>query len=419
MPGIASDRASGINTAPIALVGADNPTPPALGDFMAAFRSGFLTVDDVNKRTRANISETDALKTQLQSGDLQRRLAPKAFENAQAAQELQGQQTAAATELLPGATEVSQLQQDLQRRIGDINNRKLHPDKNIRQAALDEELEVQYQQAYGNLPESFESSGEEGKTTAIERGTPEYYSALRKGLNESRDLADLKAARLKAVPDLLKAQAEAPGKQAVIQDKAQSDVLAEVHNSDSLKRFGRQFEAFQKIDSIKNSGRVPKNSDDIALLYEFVKLLDPDSAVREGEAKLAQSTVPAVVSMYNQARGLWADSNKILSTGARESMYSTLSDLRSGAEKTIIPEIQRIARMAKDRKVPLNQVFTGPYSDLALETLTASPASAATPGTSAAPATPGGATPSAGTRRVVQGGTTFVWDGKNYVPEGP
>jgi len=217
-----------------------------------------------------------------------------------------------------------------------------------------------------NRPEvqaAYQKYVEEAKNRpeSVFKGDPRYREILKQDL-ANKDLKEaIKGAQIKALPAVLEAQAKAGPESAKSQNQAQSDVLTELHKSEALKRFEPQFEAFQKVDAIRNSGRTPTNADDIAVIYEYVKLLDPTSAVREGELKLSQSSNPTVVQFYNQVRGLFSSHNKILGDEARNDMFNALDTLKAGAEKTISPEIKRISSIAIDRGVPLDQVFTGPY----------------------------------------------------------
>lgn len=517
MAGIASDRAGAIQVAPIAAVGAGNPAPPAVTDFMDAFRSGFITVDDINRRNRANISDSDTLKTQLQVNDFQRRLAPGQFENAQASQALQADQIAAARQTLPGALDITLADQTAKQQAQRHEAAASSDDEETRLAEAEFRALREYEQLHGHAaPKSIKipavnpepvkpfeewfsetqgaeiekevnkfdagdkdaetkdakivalvnkfqsgfplnSEGDkvaraayenklradaaaapapdalraqysnqlysqrqndpairkeyqqyvtetENKTDVLKPGSPEYLQEIQQRNQIAQEKLAVRAAKVKALPGVIearaKAEAEAPVKTAEAKAKAQGDVLTELHKSEALKRFEPQFEAFEKVDQIRNSGRAPNNSDDIATLYEFVKLLDPTSAVREGEAKLAQSTVPAVRAIYNKAGALFKDQNKFFDDQTRASLYGTMDSLRKGAEQSVVPEIKRIAGIALDRGVPLDQVFTGPYQALV---------------TSRNAATSGAAPPSAGATTVVQNGVTFRWNGSKYV----
>src|SRR4051812_43384950 len=48
-------------------------TTPALGDFLSAFKNGFITADDISRRSREKVRDNDQLKTDLAAGDLKRK----------------------------------------------------------------------------------------------------------------------------------------------------------------------------------------------------------------------------------------------------------------------------------------------------------------------------------------------------------
>lgn len=107
MPGIAQDRPTAIQVAPIASLGTELQITPAVADLQDAFRQGFITTEDIQRRFQQDRLSNDAEKTQLQASDFQRRLAPGAFANAQASQGLQANQILAAGQILPGATDIT------------------------------------------------------------------------------------------------------------------------------------------------------------------------------------------------------------------------------------------------------------------------------------------------------------------------
>lgn len=467
MAGIASDRGGSINTAPIANFGETNAAPKGIGDLMAAFREGFITVDDLMKRGLAAPAEFAAagqntadqlqlrpLARQQQIGALSADIAlqPKRALNAVAAEDLRAGQIAAATEALPTLQETeatraertksAQLRNALasdvpavkEQAIANLSTDQLYntwtashgqpPPEQIEVANFDPTFQpkpiedwiienygqsalAQDAQAVINRPDiqagyaNYAKSAKNRPLTYF-KGSPEYDAKLRSDLKAADLKIAIQGAELKALPGMLeakaKATAEGPAKLLEAQNKAQSDVLAELHKSEALKRFEPQFEAFEKVDAIRNSGRQPTNADDIAVLYEFVKLLDPTSAVREGEAKLAQSTVPLVKRVYHQTLGIFVDHNKIIDPQARNSMFATMDSLKQGALQTAAPEIKRITNIAIDRGVPLDQVFTGPYQAV----LTGG--------------RPGAGAPPPNGKRVLQNGVTFEWNGTKYVP---
>lgn len=66
---------------------------------------------------------------------------------------------------------------------------------------------------------------------------------------------------------------------------------------------------------------------DIALLYNFIKAMDPGSVVKEGEVKLTQSASPMVQSMANEYRRLINDKNaSLLPPELRKSLLKTMAE---------------------------------------------------------------------------------------------
>lgn len=98
---IASERPTSVNAGLMANAVVE-PQSTAVNSFMDAFKSGFLTVDDINKRVRGNVAEQDALKTSLAANELKRK---------EIAQE--GELAPVKFQLAKGQTELEQLKQQL------------------------------------------------------------------------------------------------------------------------------------------------------------------------------------------------------------------------------------------------------------------------------------------------------------------
>lgn len=141
---------------------ASQPNLPVIAkpvdDFMAAFRSGFITTDDIRKRLTARASDEDNLKTQLSDNDLKRKqnesqtqLLPADFELKKRGQGVQGQELGLKETVLPAqkilaekeALDVAELADPVKR--PDALNRKRR-----------EGIEYQYAQTVGELPPHFE-----------------------------------------------------------------------------------------------------------------------------------------------------------------------------------------------------------------------------------------------------------------------
>ena len=519
---IGQDRNPAIQVGNIAAIGDDIRPSPAVGDMMDAFRSGFLTVEDVQHRFKADQLESDALKTQLQAGDIRRRLAPGEAQTALDAQGLTAEQIQAARKILPGTVEATLAQQQDAVKARALQEDLTSGDPNRVDSAATHLAEQSYTEATGHAPpdkfdiaipkedqeplpkfdewlqreyakdvekeadaqfdpkeakknatdriNAFQSSyplnsledrqaraayadeqmkaiaaGEARRaefvqqrmsdlagsspvhsewqnfqktqnrinsTNTFVKGTAEYQAELLRQTKLLHTNAAVEAAKLKAVPEVIvarvKAEGESASKEELAKSKAMTDVFADRDKSEAIKRFEPQFEAFAKLDALRASGRTPTNSDDITLLYSFVKLLDPSSAVREGEVSLAKSTNPAVQNAINQFNALTVTKDKILGTRARADLNATMDNLREGAINAVIPEMKRIQGVAKEKGVPIHLVFNGPQLALLVNHGGTKPL-----------ATPGGATrpdviPSEGPHK----GKTLKWVGpgpNNYV----
>lgn len=88
---------------------------------------------------------------------------------------------------------------------------------------------------------------------------------------------------------------ERPGKQR----KGESDLRKEFTGNAEVKDFGKQASAFGRVIA---SAENPSAAGDLALIFNYMKVLDPGSTVREGEFATAQNAagVPGrVISLYN------------------------------------------------------------------------------------------------------------------------
>lgn len=428
---IGSDRSSGINIAPIAAVGANNPPPPAVGDLMAAFRSGFITVDDLTRRGAslpvAVAGAQQDLKDTVQLRPLAReatvgqlttdiQLQPKRAENMASAEDLKGRMIAEQGRQLPTAAEAqaddagrarkAQFLNAVNSTVPGVREKALAtatvedilsgwatatgqeppesiqvPGGGVEPKPIEDWIVETYgpnslavdAQAVINRPDvqqGYKEYSEEARNRPLTyfKGSPEYTQKLREDLAAANLKAGLQKATIEAAPKILQSEAEirakAPAEAMKAGREAVDAVLSERNKSKALDNYTRQAETFLKVDQIRNSGRTPTNADDISLMYEYVKLLDPTSAVREGEAKLTASTVPAVRAWIPRAQALFVDRNKIFDEGSRQSLYLAMDDLKAGAQQAIRPELERLSTLASNRGVSIDQVFTGPEREL-------------------------------------------------------
>lgn len=418
---------SAINSQPDVNVSSLGQTAPFEG-FMNAFRTGFITADDIRKRqgigntdveaARAeNIArKTGAEQTTIDLGEIrpkQRELAQQQLEGSTEEQSLLNRMNSTDTSVsYPAREQFANRQLDAQATaVYGTPNPDLY--KSTEQTPEDFDTWVTRQanafqgtdQARAEYVNHLREKGEQGEEYAkykkavkeakvpIPKDTPEYRKALREHVHEALTYEQLQQINFDVMKEAAvaraKAQAELPLKQAQQSNTAQEQVLQERHRSEALKRFQPQFEAFNKVDEIKRQGNF-NNATDISLLYEYVKLLDPSSSVREGELKLSESAVPGVQHIYNRFKGIWSDHDKLLDDKTRQNLFGEMDKLKTGAIATIKPELERIQETATARGVPISQVLTKPEIDILQQESVATPP-ATPPGVSVgtpAPVTP-------------------------------
>lgn len=119
------------------------------------------------------------------------------------------------------------------------------------------------------------------------------------GTKEAMQAADM----IEANPSLAKeiygkyvaTELEKPGEQR----KGETDLRKEFTGNAEVKDFGKQASAFGRVIA---SAENPSAAGDLALIFNYMKVLDPGSTVREGEFATAQNAagVPGrVISLYN------------------------------------------------------------------------------------------------------------------------
>jgi hypothetical protein len=126
------------------------------------------------------------------------------------------------------------------------------------------------------------------------------------------------------------------------------DMEAKLRNELFSKAGG--YDTYQKL---LNNARAAKfaysNKDDVALLYTYIRALDPNSVVREGEVALAQTSIPWLNDMVrrwtNAVRGaktagsdvegaVARASAAIVSPMVRNQMFNTIADqFKTGTEQ--------------------------------------------------------------------------------------
>jgi hypothetical protein len=140
------------------------------------------------------------------------------------------------------------------------------------------------------------------------------------------------------------------------QQKAADKFITDFGNEKTIQNLSVAGSYLNQMNSFGASIGTPqyKPSDDIALIFSFMKTLDPGSTVREGEyatAKNAGSVPESVVNTYNQIL-----SGKFLNDDQRKNFIETARKSYSGIAKEAETVASRYRSMAKDRGIPENLV---------------------------------------------------------------
>ncbi len=112
------------------------------------------------------------------------------------------------------------------------------------------------------------------------------------------------------------------------------------------KAFGTQAESFKKLESASTLGTA---QGDIGMIFAYMKLLDPNSTVREGEAAQAQQApgVPTqILNMYNRALTLDAPFFGPVGSLTRKNFIDTGKVFYDGAKEIVGAQAKAIAETA-------------------------------------------------------------------------
>lgn len=148
----------------------------------------------------------------------------------------------------------------------------------------------------------------------------------------------------------------APGGEATLPNiKGESDLRKEYGGINTVKAFGEQAQAYQRV---LDSARDPSAAGDLALIFNYMKVLDPGSTVREGEFATAQNSG----SIPQQ---IWARYNQImdgerLTPAIREDFVRRAGELYKGAASLQSQTNERYSGLAEDYGLEPSRIVTPP-----------------------------------------------------------
>jgi hypothetical protein len=430
MAGIADSPGSSIQVNSLAALNSQpdanvsNVSNPGRGfdDFMNAFRTGFITADDIRKRQ--GIGQTDveaqrATNVAAKTGAEQSTLDLESIRPKQ--RELAAQQ-------IEGATQ----EQSLLNRIND-------PDKSISYPAREEfaqkQLETQATAVYGTpqpdlykstdqTPEDFDTwvvrqansfqgsdqaraqyvnhlreKGETGEEYSkykkavkeakvpLQKGTPEYNKALREHVHEALTYEQLQQINFELLKEAgvarAKAAAEAPVKAAQEQAKAAPELRKEYSALPEVHDFAKVNTAYNKLIAATDPTIDTTPIRDQAAIFSWMKILDPGSTVREGEyasVKNAAGVEDRVRNWYNRTI-----EGKILTPEQRKELREASVGQYQAQVQNVLPRIRQYTEQEQKAGLSPGTVVPREHREL-LESRPATPP-AAPPGANVGKAT--------------------------------
>jgi len=116
------------------------------------------------------------------------------------------------------------------------------------------------------------------------------------------------------------------------QQQLQSPKVQAIANQFDNEQAVKQYQTIaEQIDAVKNAGDSP--TDDIQRIYSLAKVLDPNSAVKEGEYKTIQEYAQALYERYAKGVQRVFDNAGFLTKEARQFMQDTLNNRLKSSQK--------------------------------------------------------------------------------------
>lgn len=374
---------------------------PSFDNFMNAFRSGFITADDIKKRRIVGTTGAEA--------EREENIARKA--GAQQSQidigEIRPKQRALASEQLTGAT----TEQSLLNRMNDANPDVSYP---AREQFAQRQLDAQATAVYGtptpNLfksterePEDFESwknrqvnafqgtdkaraeysnhldeKGEQGEEyakykkavkdekTPLSPGTPEYKKALREHVHEALTYEQLAQINFDVMKESAvaraKGEAEAIAKTPILTRESEDKLRAEVNNDKSVEQI---IKSQNYLNDARNVLNAPKgtltNADDQVLVESFVKLLDPQGVIRQSKIEYLKEMIPLENRFKLALNKLKGNKNAVLTQDERDQIAGAIDKIQQANTDIAKSRFNFYSRVAENRGAHVNNVLSDDF----------------------------------------------------------
>lgn len=120
--------------------------------------------------------------------------------------------------------------------------------------------------------------------------------------------------------------------------------------------YDKAMSAREKVQAILSKGKDQTSADDIGVLYEYVKAMDPESAVREGETQLAKSGLSHLTNIKN-AIAKFGKSPRILSPEFISNIKNYMDISQSVYKERLDKQINIYKHMSKQRGITNDEMY--------------------------------------------------------------
>lgn len=137
-----------------------------------------------------------------------------------------------------------------------------------------------------------------------------------------------------------------------------------LHNKwfDQSKNTKEAWEGFRKVEAAATK-KNPTGADDIALVYGYMKAIDPTSSVKEGEYDEAKKSAAIPDQIWTLYENLVKNKGRKLSESARQDLYHSALNQIQAVLKNQEPVDQYYTGVAKDAGYKLEHVVEGKYGE--------------------------------------------------------
>lgn len=361
MPGIA-DSPNSFQIQPSAnAVSQDVNITPAVGDFMKAFREGFITTEDITKRAKDKPLEDAQRQQALQDTNLIR---PKQRELASKQLDVQTAQADTLGQIQPLLTEagIQQAKQQLENVRGHGNPEAI-ADLHRKYALPLLGKQVPFDAATGQL-NTEEALSDIQKATDLARAYQLRQFAMEHAKPQTTTITD------KTGKKTTTEQYVVPGTNATLTEPRVSETT-EPNQPEAVKSFRQGLESDSVLKPIKEAqtflatakgvlNTPPEkvtNAEDQLLVESLIKLTDPAGVIRQSKVEYLNEMTPVWQTALKRLSHLTSNQNTVLSPQDRAQISRAVSRLEDGYGKAAQPRLQLFAKQAAEQNLTPDQIF--------------------------------------------------------------